>query len=447
MNRITRSAALFTFTATTCGLLHAQPTPDKMSLDQLVQYALKHSPELHIAQIDLDTQQATTIIQRAKFAVGLNYTGKHEVGGNETGNSITLTKPFAGGVSLTSSTGITASSGAGNDSTYFSVGLSKKLLGTDSSVLDTRKGIEDSLADELIALNRVNLLKRQLLSRVSAAFYKTIRDLQSKTIQERRLERARRNLEMTIERGKPLDIITARIQIPENELAVVQTERAIANDLQNLKVLVGMPVEETLAISDDFAFQLQNTDLEEDIAYALENHEEFLNNRLQHRKLDGDCQIAKTELWPDLELKGTHRADGETDGFNPGGSAAEQTITLSLAWAIGRRADKARYRQALNKISRNARDYFILKQKRLVLLSDLSRQLDEKATSVALQQQRIDLVTRQVELYRDRYENGEIDVLEFIRSQNDLESSKVELIRHQTEYMERLANYSFQTGR
>ena len=51
------------------------------------------------------------------------------------------------------------------------------------------------------------------------------------------------------------------------------------------------------------------------------------------------------------------------------------------------------------------------------------------------------------EIYADRWENGEIDILEYIRSQNDLENSRIELIRLKTTYMELVGAYQFTTGR
>ena len=48
---------------------------------------------------------------------------------------------------------------------------------------------------------------------------------------------------------------------------------------------------------------------------------------------------------------------------------------------------------------------------------------------------------------KDRWENGEIDILEYIRSQNGLEDSRVQLINLKTSYMELLAEYLFEVGK
>ena len=44
-------------------------------------------------------------------------------------------------------------------------------------------------------------------------------------------------------------------------------------------------------------------------------------------------------------------------------------------------------------------------------------------------------------------ENGEIDILEFQRSQTNYEDSRIDLINLKTTYMERLAEYTYEIGR
>ncbi|MBQ9445335.1 MAG: TolC family protein, partial [Victivallales bacterium] len=57
------------------------------------------------------------------------------------------------------------------------------------------------------------------------------------------------------------------------------------------------------------------------------------------------------------------------------------------------------------------------------------------------------LINRQVELYRDTWENGEIDILELVRTQTDLENSYVDLSDSKINYLELLANYMFLIGK
>ena len=50
-------------------------------------------------------------------------------------------------------------------------------------------------------------------------------------------------------------------------------------------------------------------------------------------------------------------------------------------------------------------------------------------------------------IYQDRWENGEIDIVEYIRSQNSVEDARVTLINDQMTYLDVLARYHNLTGR
>ncbi len=80
-------------------------------------------------------------------------------------------------------------------------------------------------------------------------------------------------------------------------------------------------------------------------------------------------------------------------------------------------------------------------------IESVAAQLVEAEKSVELGRQRVKVLERQLILYQDRWENGEINILEYVRSQNDLENAKVQLVTQQARYMELRAEYDFLTGR
>lgn len=416
-----------------------------MSLDDCIAYAVKHSPELLKLDIAHDTQRFQTVIERAAFAPSITYKNTYEVEAEDRTDTLTLSKDFLGGVELSSTMSATKDLDEDSDSASWSLSLSKQILG-GGTMLESRNGIDTSLVNEVIALNKVGRKKRELVYKVKGYFYQVIRNTQSLSIKQRRLDRAKTNLEHAIERERPLDIITAKIQIPDNELAVLSVERGIKDSLDLLKVAMGMPVSQPLSIDEKIAFEIVERDLASDLGYALENHEDFVNNRLEQRKLVWAADITKSNLWPDVTLSASFAKENEGETVNLRGDD-EEVLGLTISWPLGRAEDKAAHWQALNNKRSKETDYFILEQSKRRRLTQLHRLLGENAESVRLQEQRVELVSRQVELYRDRWENGEIDILEFIRSENDLESSKVELVTLETEYLELLAEYEFEAGR
>ncbi len=420
-------------------------TAEPLSIADCTLYALEHSPRLHKLQIEHEDKELQTVVEKAVYSPHLRLdTTRNQSADTETGE-VGVVLPTLSGFDLTTTLEANHSRGDDGEGAAFSVRLSKQILGGDSR-RERAFRIEESVIDQAIALNQVTRQRRQLALDVKAAFYRIIRDLQSLPVQQRRLERARKNLEQAIEREKPLDINTARIEIPASELAVLAAQRALATGLDNLKVVIGMPVTEELGIDESFEFRLAQTDVTTDLEYAAAHDEEFLNNRLENVKRKQRADIARTKVWPEVVLAVERQKASDPPGYELDGDG-ELILSLGLAWDWGRRGEKARLTQAVNAIRQNETDYFIITQAKTQRLRELERQLQETASSVELQQQRVELMGRQVELFNDRWENGEIDILEVIRSQTDLENSKVELISLKAAYMERLAEYEFAAGR
>ena len=111
------------------------------------------------------------------------------------------------------------------------------------------------------------------------------------------------------------------------------------------------------------------------------------------------------------------------------------------------RAEEARYGIAENNLERNRHDYFILVQELDSTIGNYLRQLAEYERAVTLQEKICELNRQKEELYRDRWENGEIDILELVRTQTSLEDSLVELNNRKVAYMELLANYRYAIGK
>ena len=418
---------------------------EPMGMEQCIAYAREHSPTVRKLRLDLMNRQLQTRIERAAFALGLRLDSSYADEADADHTRMTLSRDFLGGVKLSTTLEADRSHLNNDDSANFSVRLSKKILG-GGTLLESRNLIDDSLVNETIALNNLSRQQRQLVLDVKRKYYQIIRDGRSLTIQQRRLERSRKNLKYAIEREKPLDIITARIEVPRNELSVVVAERAIQTGLDDLKVSIGMPVEEELAIVEEFEFQVIETDAATDLAYAIEHHESFLNNRLENKKLQWEVEIHRSRLWPDLEVSLTHSKRSSGTHLNLDGDE-EQTVGLGVSWELGRRADRARYERVRNDLRKNEVDFFSLRQTTGRRLMELSSQLAERARSIELQEQQVELVSRQAELYADRWDHGEIDILELVRSQNDLENNRVELNNLKAQYMVLLADYEFNAGR
>jgi len=415
-----------------------------MTLEQCVDYALEHSRELAQLRITLGKQELTTKINRGKFRPTLTVSGDRESGDDRTGASASLKQELPAGFTATAAGSAENGDGGDADSASLSLSISKVLLGGGSwgeSLLE----INNSLLSELIERNRVHRYERELVYRVKQNYYVLIRNHQTLRINEMRLARARKNLEHALERQRPLDIATARIEVPDNEAGVLRARRQIQSAEDNLKLLVGMDVEKEMAFDTAFDFSERAIDVQADIAFCVTNHEDIINAGLQKRQLEDEWPVQLARRWPKLTVSGSS-ARGSEEGINLGGDT-ETTVGLALSWEPGGYTERLKARRIEQSIDSREIDIDDLRQEKAKAVRDLGRRILETLQLVRLQEQKIQVAERRSELYADRWLNGEIDILEYVRSQNDLENSRIQLINLQTTYMELLGEYDFNVGR
>jgi outer membrane protein len=425
-----------------------------LSIQECIKYALKNSPSLKKIKLAHADSQYDTIIARAAFDLGLRVTSRRSEGLNDNHvrdittntHSLTLSQEIPGGVDLSTTGSFTQDNIDNDQQGDLSITVSKVLLG-GGTLEESLEGIRDGLVDELIAMNNIRLAERNIRFRVQRQFYRIIRNIQSLAIQERRLERSKKNLEHAIERDIPLDIATAKIEIPETQLNVIAAKRQIESELDVLKITMGMPPEKVINISNDFDYHPAKLKVSDDLFFAEKNEETFVNNALRREKTVRDVSIAKTRSDVDLSVAFTQSLGSKgSETANLNGSE-DSVLSLNLSFDFGQRADKARVAKSKNSLEENSINRYILRQGKFQDLRDLSRRISETETSVTIQGQRIKLNELQLELFKDRWENGEIGILEYIRSQNSLEDSRVQLINLKTNYMELLAQYLFEVGK
>ena len=417
-----------------------------LSLEDCLKYAMKHSPDLQKLELRHSDSKYDTIIARAAFDLGVSVRSVRDDESRSNSHSATLSQEIPGGVTISATGDVSTDEIANSQQSDLSVTVSKVLLG-GGTLEESLQGIRDGLVDELIASNNISREKRRIRFRIQTQFYRIIRNIQGLEIEKRRLISAKKNLENAKERDKPLDIATAEIEIPERELNVISANRRIASDLDTLKVIMGMSPDKEILINEDFEYKTLELKLVDDLFYAEKNEELFLNNSLQKDKAERAVRISASRKNVDLSLAFTHIIESKgTENADLRGRN-DQIVSLNLSFDLGERADKARFAKSKNDLEDNAVDRYILRQNKMRTLRELKRTVEETAKAVVIQIERIKLSERQLELFKDRWENGEIDILEYIRSQNSLEDAKVRLINLKTTYMELLSEYLFEVGK
>ncbi|MFW5829853.1 MAG: TolC family protein, partial [Planctomycetota bacterium] len=149
--------------------------------------------------------------------------------------------------------------------------------------------------------------------------------------------------------------------------------------------------------------------------------------------------------WPDLSVFAQigQNASGEDYAFD---SELQSAVGAEAGWRIGRRADIGRQLQARTEEERLRWRWHDLHQGKRQELREAMRNLEEAVARIDLAEQRLQARERLVTLYQDRYDNGEIDILELLRAQDNFESAKVTLLEARITYLELLADYRYAIG-
>lgn len=427
-------------------LVQGASAQNVMTLKDCTDYALRHSRELARRQLALEGQELTTRIQRGKFRPDLIGSAERGIEARDSRLSATVQQEVPAGITA-SATGTASQQGSGEDQTEnasLSVKLSKVIIG-GGSWRESMLEIDNSILGELIDRNRVQKYERELVYSVKQDYYGLIRSQQTLRINELKLARSRKNLEHALERERPLDIATARIEVPESEAGVLRAKRQIQSALDELKVLIGMEVTQEIETETSFEFAEHTLDVEADTAFAITNHEDILNAHLAKKQLENELPVQSARRWPKVTLSATSGRDS-ADGFSLDGDT-ETAVGLAFAWEPGGTTERLKTRKLATTIAADTINIDDLKQTKIKSIRDLGRRITETLQLVRIQQDKIKVAELRSELYADRWDNGEIDILEYVRSQNDLENSRIQLINLQTTYMELLSEYEFAVGR
>jgi len=416
-----------------------------MNLAQLEERAIQDNQSLRKRLLAWERSSERINLERAFFDLRLSLVSERAFDANQDSHRSSLVQQLPLGFTV-AATGTTAHDTNGGDDTNLSLTITKRILG-GGTWEDSLKGINDAEIDALVSLNELLRAKRQIRLDVRRGFYQLVRASQALGIQETRLAAARKNLEGARLRENPVDIASAQLEVPEREQAVLGAKRAITKAEDSLKLLLGKAPGESMAFDTRFDFRFDDVLPAQDLLVAQTHDESFLNNGLRQKKLERGSRVAGRAVLPSVDLFYRHTyADNGSRSVNLDGSG-DDSAGIALNWDIGSRANRARLAIAESDLEESRTDERVLLLEKGAELRELARRIEDARDGIRLQEERIKLAQFQVDLYRQRWEDGKADILEFIRAQNNLEQAKVDLIALRTSYMENLEQYNFASAR
>ncbi|WFB34424.1 TolC family protein [Kiritimatiellota bacterium B12222] len=419
--------------------LHAQETLEVYSLEDCHRFAVQYSPALARQRLTYSNLVEAVEVVKAIYdpSLQISQAWQDEDDPQRTTAVLRQQLPADLDVALTARREVLDN----EDYTSYALSLSKTLLG-GGTFLEAKLPLERAWIEKAKQANILSLEQRQLRLGVTNDFYAVVRNQLTLHLRELQVERSKKNLEHAMIKEDPLDIATAKLQIPENELAVISSKRQIANSRLFLTERVGLPVAEPLNVNTQLVFEIRPFNMEQDLASALENHEEILNARMDVELNHMEAKVARTRRYPEVRAALSME---ENDAPASSDSNMRAEIVLELPWLD--RSDRAEARRRENDLKQSELTLYSVKQRVEQQIKSIAVQVVEAERSVVLSAERLLVLEQQFTLYQDRWDNGEIGILEFVRSQNDLENARVQLVTKQTEYLELRAEYDFKIGK
>lgn len=403
-----------------------------LSLAACETYAISNSYALQRQRLATANSALNTVIAWQAFAPNLSAQAGHTRLDDDTITSsrVGINQPLPFGLNAGAFTSATD-----NDTSAWSAEVSKRLFGAESWA-GSMSSIWNSQLREIIAANQEERVRRHLIETVRRNYHNVIRRRQTLVSSRLRVEQARRNLELAQAREEPLDIASAQVEVPQSEAQVLSGEREVLAAIDQLKETLGMPLETALETDAALLFDPVAIDVIADLKWCLESHESIADQRLTIRAIHNDLTRLREDIGPTITLAGSiAKAEAGSD------ESTDKRLVLRAEWPVGSRAERSRLAIKQNELEdvRLALRQTEINLQRTVI--DLARRIDELKRQVEIDHARMGLMETRMRIYQDRWENGEIDIVEFIRSQNSVEDARVTLINDQMNYFDVLAQY------
>ncbi len=313
-----------------------------------------------------------------------------------------------------------------------------------------RRGLANLRASRLALVNRRitdALACRNVALSVIRQYFTILRTGRELEVSLDALEEKRRFLEDTkvkfsLDEIPESEISRAEIQYLQERENVVSRRQNYEDQLEELLILLGLPLETKISIHDITQSLLKAggvaiPPLDECLADALGNRLELLQSDVAIRQRKISLDTAKNDLLPDLDLSLKYSPNDSADSFTNSYNLSDNnswdaSLSLSVPFPnIGRKETRRRAKLSLEKaqIDRVSRE------------RDISREVKQAFRRVKANESSLRILKRTVEQAKKSLEQelGRFDV--GLSTSNDVRTAQDDLFEAQTRYFAELLNY------
>lgn len=285
--------------------------------------------------------------------------------------------------------------------------------------------------------SRRNLYLRQVSTVLLTlnAFYDVIRQRELYQLNEESALRLQvhaeaANAKKKIGMANQIDVYRAGIQQKQAEDNLNTAREAYSAALDNLKILLSLPLEEEIEVEAPLTYNLVRLSKQTAVSNALKNRVELDQAKDNIREAQRLSRVAKHNIWPDLDvvLNYSRFGSGENFGDSTGFNQDSWNVGLVTSTDLARTVERTAYDQSLLNVKGANRNYNLLLDEVVREVNLGFRNLRGYENSIANQEEQIRQAKGQLELAQVKFRWGLANNFDLVDAETKLRSAQTNLL-------------------
>jgi outer membrane protein TolC len=230
-------------------------------------------------------------------------------------------------------------------------------------------------------------------------------------------------------------MLQAEVQVENIRPMVLQMENTLKTSKDGLKVLLGIPQEEEIDITGEFAYEPETLPTENDlISEALQSNFGLKSLDLKKQVDEAFIQLDVSEYWPNIAAFGSYSYAGSSDKWN---FQNYSSLTVGLSFSINLwKGNRTKNRVEQSTIT------FKQTEEQMNLYKDfLVTQVRSKYNELKRVQSLIDAQNKNVKVAERAYEIAKVRYKEGTGSQLEIQNADIALKQARTNYIQSVHSY------
>jgi len=234
-----------------------------------------------------------------------------------------------------------------------------------------------------------------------------------------------------------IDVYRATIQQKQAEDNLNTAREAYFSALDNLKILLSLPLEEEIVVEAPLDYSLVRLQKEKAIETALQNRVELDQSKDNVREAERISRVAKHNIWPDLDVVFNYSQFGRGDRFgnSTGFDQDSWGIGLVTTTDLARTVERVAYDQSLLNLRSSRRNYSLLRDEVVREVKRDYRNLRGYEKGISIQEEQIQQAKGQLELAQVKFRSGLANNFDLIDAETKLRNVQTNLLSTVLDYI------------